>query len=327
VGEEGSLKMKALVTGGAGFIGSHLVEELLKRGEEVHVIDDLSTGSFDNIAHLEGHPRFEYTIDTILDAEVLKRLAVGMDVIFHLAAAVGVEYVIDNMLKALQINIRGTEIVLEVANRDKTKVVLFSTSEVYGKANSVPFHEEHDRLLGPTTINRWSYASAKAIDEILALAYWREKKLPVTIVRCFNTCGPRQSGQYGMVIPRFVKQCLLGHPVTVYGDGKQTRCFTAVDDVVWAVLELTERSEALGEIFNVGSEQEITIEDLATKIKAMTGSDSSIDYVPYEKAYEQGFQDMRRRVPDLGKIKALIGYEPKVTLDEVIESVIRYFKD
>lgn len=318
--------MKALVTGGAGFIGSHLVDELLRRGTEVRVIDDLSTGSFDNIAHLENHPGFEYTIDTILDEKVMEHLADGVDIIFHLAAAVGVEYVIENMLKSLQINIRGTEVVLETANRRKTKVILFSTSEVYGKANSVPFHENHDRLLGPTTINRWSYASAKAIDEILALAYWREKKLPVTIVRCFNTCGPRQTGQYGMVIPRFVKQCLLGHSVTVYGDGKQTRCFTAVEDVVWAVLELAQNDAAVGEIFNVGSENEISIGDLAVKVKEMTGSTSSIERVPYEKAYEQDFQDMRRRVPDLKKIRTLIGFEPRVSLDEIIESVVRYFK-
>ncbi len=318
--------MKALVTGGAGFIGSHLVEGLLERGVAVRVIDDLSTGSFDNIAHLEDHPQFEYVIDTILDESVMRRLADGVDVIYHLAAAVGVEYVIENMLKSLQINIRGTEVVLEVANRRKTKVVLFSTSEVYGKANSIPFHEEHDRLLGPTTINRWSYASAKAIDEILALAYYREKKLPVMIVRCFNTCGPRQTGQYGMVIPRFVRQCLLGNPITVYGDGKQSRCFTSVDDVVRAVLDLADHDEAVGEIFNVGSEQEITIEGLAEKIKQMTGSNSQIDYIPYEKAYEQGFEDMHRRVPDLNKIRKLIGYEAKVTLDEVIESVILYFE-
>jgi UDP-glucose 4-epimerase len=318
--------MKALVTGGAGFIGSHVVEELLKRGAEVRVIDDLSTGSFDNIAHLEDHPHFQYTIDTILDEGVLSRLADGVDVIYHLAAAVGVEYVIENMLKALQINIRGTEVVLDVANRQKTKVVLFSSSEVYGKANSIPFHEEHDRLLGPTTINRWSYAAAKAIDEILALAYYREKKLPVVIVRCFNTCGPRQTGQYGMVIPRFVRQCLLGNPITVYGDGKQSRCFTSVDDVVRAVLALAEHDGAVGEIFNVGSENEITIEDLAKKIKEMTGSASTIDYIPYEKAYEQGFQDMRRRVPDLKKIRDRINYEPRVGLDEIIDGVIRYFE-
>ncbi|MCK4547448.1 MAG: GDP-mannose 4,6-dehydratase [Candidatus Eisenbacteria sp.] len=318
--------MRALVTGGAGFIGSHLVEGLLKRGAEVSVIDDLSTGSFDNIAHLEDHPGFQYTIDTILDEEVMARLADGVDVIFHLAAAVGVKYVIENMLKALQINIRGTEIVLDVANRQKTKVVLFSSSEVYGKANSLPFHEEHDRLLGPTTINRWSYAAAKAIDEILALAYHREKKLPMVIVRCFNTCGPRQTGQYGMVIPRFVKQCLLGNPITIYGDGKQTRCFTAVADVVRAVLDLAEHDAAVGEIFNVGSESEIAIEDLAGKIKKMTGSSSTIDHIPYEKAYEQGFQDMRRRVPDLKKIRELIKYRPEVSLDEILESVIRYFE-
>ncbi len=318
--------MRALVTGGAGFIGSHLVEGLLDREAEVRVIDDLSTGSFDNIAHLEDHPRFEYTIDTILDESVMARLADGVDVIFHLAAAVGVEYVIENMLKSLQINIRGTEVVLEVANRRKTKVILFSSSEVYGKANSIPFHEEHDRLLGPTTINRWSYASAKAIDEILALAYYREKKLPVTIVRCFNTCGPRQTGQYGMVIPRFVRQCLLGNPITVYGNGKQSRCFTAVEDVVRAVLGLAVNEKAVGEIFNIGSEQEITIDGLAKKIKTMTGSNSSIDHIPYEKAYEQGFQDMQRRVPDLGKIRDLIGYEPRVSLEQIIESVIRYFE-
>jgi UDP-glucose 4-epimerase len=317
---------KALVTGGAGFIGSHLVERLLGDGYKVHVIDDLSTGSFDNIASLEGDSRFAYTIDTVLDIDVMEKLVDDCDVIFHLAAAVGVEYVIESNLKSMQINIRGTENVLELANRGKKKVMVFSSSEVYGKSGAVPFGEEDDSILGATTVTRWSYAVSKAVDEIMALAYFREKKLPVIIVRLFNTCGPRQTGKYGMVVPRFVKQSLLGHPITVYGDGSQSRCFASVFDVVDGIMGLHASEAALGGVFNVGNDQEVKIIDLAKRVRELTGSSSPIKFVPYDKAYERGFEDMMRRVPDLSRIRETIGYHPRVTLSEIIESVIEYYK-
>lgn len=318
--------MNALVTGGAGFIGSHLVEALLKRGDGVWVIDDLSTGRFENIAHLEGHPKFEYVIDTIMDERVVAELISKVDVVFHLAAAVGVAYIIDNPLKSLETNIRGTEIVLQQANEAKRKVMIFSTSEIYGKANSQPCAEGDDRVLGSTMISRWGYSASKGIDEFLALAYHREKKLPVVIVRLFNTCGPRQTGQYGMVIPRFVRQALLNHPITVYGDGQQSRCFCSVSDVLRGVLGLVEEPSANGEVFNLGSDEETTIEDLAKRVLDLTQASSSIEYIPYEKAYEEGFEDMRRRVPDLTKIRSAIGYEPQVSLSELLETVVADFK-
>lgn len=318
--------MNALVTGGAGFIGSHLVEALLARGDKVWVIDDLSTGRFENIAHLEGTPGFEYVIDTILDDRVVADLTAKVDIVFHLAAAVGVAYIIDNPLKSLETNIKGTEIVLEQANDAKKKVIIFSTSEIYGKANSQPCKEGDDRVLGSTTISRWSYSSSKAIDEFLALAYHREKKLPVVIVRLFNTCGARQTGQYGMVIPRFVKQALLDHPITIYGDGQQTRCFCDVSDVVSGVLGIIEEPSAEGEVFNLGSDEETTIEDLALRIRDLAGSRSTIEHIAYERAYEEGFEDMRRRVPDLTKIREAIGYEPQIRLAELLERVVADFK-
>lgn len=316
----------SLVTGGAGFIGSHLAEELLRRGDEVHVVDDLSTGRFENVAHLSGNPRFHYVNGTILDDSVMSRLVERSDVVFHLAAAVGVRYVIENILRSLQINIRGTEVVLDAANRWKRKVVLFSSSEIYGRTNSGPFNEDHDRTFGPVTVSRWTYAAGKAIDEILALAYHREKRLPVVVIRCFNTCGPRQTGEYGMVVPRFVKQALVGAPLTVYGDGQQSRCFADVSDIVRGTLLLLERQEAEGDIFNLGSEVEISIEDLAKRIRTLAASDSRIEYIPYDQAYEPGFEDMRRRVPDIGKVRALTGYEPQVPLDQTLRGVIDYFK-
>ena len=315
---------RALVTGGAGFIGSHLAEKLLEKGYRVHIIDDLSTGDFKNIAHLESDKRFEYTIDTILDSGIMERLVASTDLVFHLAAAVGVEYVIQYQLRSLEINLRGTEIVLEQASKLKKKVVLFSTSEIYGKSVAVPFKEGDDSILGPTTLTRWSYAVTKAIDEIMALAFWREQRLPVVIVRVFNTCGPRQTGQYGMVLPRFVKQALSGQPITVFGNGTQTRCFASVFDVVAGVVRLAECDEAIGEIFNIGSDAEITIGELAQRVKQLASSSSSIEYVPYERAYGEGFEDMERRVPDLSKIKALVGYEPQADLDVIIRSVIEY---
>jgi len=318
--------MNALVTGGAGFIGSHIVEALLKRGDSVWVIDDLSTGRFENIAHLEGNPRFEYVIDTILDERVVSETTSKVDVVFHLAAAVGVQYIIDNPLKSLETNIRGTEIVLQQANEYKKKAMIFSTSEIYGKANHQPCGEDDDRVLGSTMISRWGYSSSKAIDEFLALAYHRVKQLTVVIVSLFNTCGPRQTGQYGMVIPRFVKQALLDHPLTIYGDGQQTRCFSDVSDVIRGVLGLVEEPAANGEVFNLGSDEETTIEDLAKRVLELTGSGSSIEYIPYDKAYEEGFEDMRRRVPDLTKIRSLTGYEPQVSLAELLERVVSDFK-
>jgi UDP-glucose 4-epimerase len=326
IGRRRGSNVKALVTGGAGFIGSHLVEALLKRGDKVMIIDNLSTGRFENIAHLENKPGFDYVIDTILDEQVVADAMADCDIVFHLAAAVGVAYIIDNPLKSLETNIRGTEIVLQKANDGKRMIVLFSTSEIYGKANSQPCKEEDDRVLGTTTITRWGYSSSKAIDEFLALAYHREKKLPIIIVRCFNTCGPRQTGQYGMVIPRFVKQALLDHPLTVYGDGEQTRCFCDVSDVVRGVLGLVDEPAANGQVFNLGSDEETTITELAQMVKDLTSSKSVIEYVPYERAYEQGFEDMRRRVPDLTKIRNTIGYEPQVSLSQLLQRVVAHFE-
>lgn len=317
---------RALITGGAGFIGSHLAEKLLESGFAVHVIDDLSTGSLENIAHLENEKRFGYTIGTILDAGLMENLVRGCDTVFHLAAAVGVEYVMDHPLRSIAINVRGTEIVLEQAERGKKKVILFSTSEIYGKSEAVPFSENDDRILGPTTVTRWSYAVTKAVDEIMGLAYAREKGLPVVIVRCFNTCGPRQTGRYGMVLPRFVKQALQGHPITVYGDGTQTRCFASVYDVVDGVVKLAECDAAVGEICNIGSDVEITIGELARRVKSLTSSSSPVEYVPYDKAYGKGFEDMMRRVPDLSRIRSLIGYEPSMDLDEIVMSVVNYLR-
>lgn len=319
-------KPKALVTGGAGFIGSHLTEKLLETGYKVHVIDDLSTGSLDNIRHLDGNPDFGLTVDTILNRAAVESLIEKNDLVFHLAAAVGVNYVIENQLKSIQVNVGGTEVVLECASKWKRKVVIFSTSEVYGKSNAVPFKEDDDRILGPTTTVRWSYAVTKALDEIMALAYWREKGLPVVILRCFNTCGPRQTGRYGMVLPRFVGQALRGEPITVYGDGSQTRCFASVHDVVDGVIKIAECEKAVGEIFNIGSDVEVTIRSLAERVKELTSSSSPILFVPYDQAYGAGFEDMMRRVPDLTKIRTYIGYKPSTDLDSIIKGVIDYIR-
>ncbi|MCD4817881.1 MAG: GDP-mannose 4,6-dehydratase [Candidatus Cloacimonetes bacterium] len=318
--------MKILITGGAGFIGSHLAEKLLNDGHEISIIDNLSTGKFSNIRHLIKLQNFKYTIDSILNKEVLEPLVKSSDQIYHLAAAVGVKFIIDNPLLSLTTNIAGTENILEFSNKYKKKVLIASTSEIYGKSDKVPFKEDDDRLLGSTYISRWSYSTAKAVDEFLSLAYFREKKLPVTIVRCFNTVGPRQTGQYGMVIPKFVKSALLNHPITIFGDGKQSRCFTYVDDVVNGMIKLMNNKQAEGEIFNIGSSQEITIEELAKKIKKLTFSKSKIEYIKYEDAYEEGFEDMLRRAPDLSKINKLIGYKPTTKLDKILEKVIDYFE-
>jgi UDP-glucose 4-epimerase len=319
-------RMRCLITGGAGFVGGHLAEALLARGDTVHVIDDLSTGSIENIEALKEDRRFHYVIDSVMNERVLAELIDRVDVVFHLAAAVGVRLIVESPVNTIETNVHGTELVLKLANKKKKKVLLASTSEVYGKSNDVPFHEESDLVMGATHKGRWSYACSKALDEFLALAYHKEKRLPVVIVRLFNTVGPRQTGRYGMVIPNFVKQALLGHPITVYGDGSQSRCFTYVGDVVSALISLVEHDGAVGQVFNVGNDaREISILELAQKVKERTQSQSEIKIVPYDQAYEAGFEDMPRRVPDLGKIRALTGYQPKVELDEILDRVIAYF--
>ena len=317
--------MRVLITGGAGFIGSHLSDAYISRGDEVFVIDDLSTGSIDNIAHLRSHPRFHYTIDTVHNQPVVAELIDQCDAVFHLAAAVGVKLIVESPVRTIETNVRGTEVVLAQANKKKKRVLLASTSEVYGLSNDVPFREDGNLVMGATTKGRWSYACSKAIDEFLALAYWREKKLPTVIVRLFNTVGPRQTGRYGMVIPTFVKQALSGRPITVYGDGSQTRCFGYVRDVVGALVGLMEREEATGQVFNVGSSEEVSIMALARRVRELAGSDSEIVTVAYDEAYEEGFEDMPRRVPDTSKVSALVGFRPTVTLDQILQSVIEYY--
>jgi UDP-glucose 4-epimerase len=318
--------MRSLITGGAGFIGSHLAEALLRQGGTVAIIDDLSTGSIENIEHLKGHAGFSYVIDTIQNRPLMAELVDGADDVYHLAAAVGVRLIIEKPVQTIETNIKGTELVLELAAKKRKRVLVASTSEVYGKTNILPFSEDTDTVLGATTKSRWSYACSKAIDEFLALAYWREHKVPVVIVRLFNTVGPRQTGRYGMVIPNFVKQALEGDPITVFGDGTQSRCFTWVGDAVTALIDLMQHPDAVGQVFNVGSDHEVSIVDLAHTIKHMTGSDSPVVLVPYEEAYEQGFEDMRRRVPDLAKIRRLINYEPSVALPKILSEIIEYHR-
>jgi len=318
--------VKALITGGAGFLGSHLAEALIARGDTVYVLDNLSTGSIENIEHLKSDRRFHYAIDSVTNEPVAAELIDRVDVVFHLAAAVGVRLIVESPVNTIETNVHGTEMVLKLANKKKKKVLVASTSEVYGKSEDVPFHEEADLVMGPTSKGRWSYACSKAIDEFLALAYHKEKHLPVVIARLFNTVGPRQTGRYGMVVPNFVKQALLGHPITVYGDGEQSRCFTYVTDVVGALMKLADHEGAVGQVFNIGNDrEEVTIRALAQRVKERTKSASEVVLVPYDKAYESGFEDMPRRVPDLGKIRALVGYEPKVHLDEIMDRVIAYF--
>jgi UDP-glucose 4-epimerase len=318
--------MKALITGGAGFIGSHLAEKLLEEGHQVYLIDDLSTGSIDNIEHLKNRKGFNYTIETILNSPVLAELVDKCDVIFHMAAAVGVMLIVESPVRTIETNIKGTEAVLMHANKKKKKVIIASTSEVYGKSNQSSFKEDGDLILGPTTKGRWSYACSKALDEFLALAYWKEKRLPVVIIRLFNIVGPRQTGRYGMVIPRFVMQALQNKPITIFGDGKQTRCFTHIKDAVDALIKLSQTEKAVGEVINLGSDREITIEELALKVREITKSTSEIQYIPYDRAYEEGFEDMRRRVPDLTKIKKLIDYAPQYSLEDIIRDVVEYYK-
>jgi UDP-glucose 4-epimerase len=316
--------MKVLITGGAGFIGSHLAEALLERGDEVYVLDDLSTGTIDNIEHLKGARGFRYTIDTVMNEPATAEQVDRVDTVVHLAAAVGVRLIVESPVHTIETNVHGTETVLKLANKKKKRVLLASTSEVYGKSVEFPFREDSDLVMGPPTKGRWSYACSKAIDEFLALAYYKEKKLPVTVVRLFNTVGPRQTGRYGMVVPNFARQALAGAPITVHGDGSQRRCFTDVSDVVRALLGLIDHPGAVGEVFNVGSQQEIAILELAKKVKEKTKSASEIVFVPYEKAYEEGFEDMPRRIPDTSKIEKLLGFRPRVSLDRILERVIEH---
>lgn len=318
--------MSYLITGGAGFIGSHLAEKLLRQGQHVTIIDDLSTGSIRNLEHLKGKTGFQYVIDTILNRSLLAELIDDCEVIFHLAAAVGVKLIVESPVRTIETNIKGTETVLEFANKKKKKVILTSTSEVYGKANKTPFAEDDDLVMGPTMKGRWSYACSKAIDEFLAIAYWKEKRLPIVIARLFNTVGPRQIGRYGMVLPTFVRQALLRHPITVYGDGSQSRCFTHVEDVVGALIQLAQHPDAIGQVFNIGNNEPITIDELAQLVKRMTNSSSEIRHIPYEEAYEEGFEDMPRRVPDLRKIHQLVGYRPTKSLQAIVQDVIEHFQ-
>jgi UDP-glucose 4-epimerase len=317
--------MRFLITGGAGFIGSHLAEDLLARGHRVHVLDDLSTGSMDNIRHLKTEPRFGYTIDTCASAAVVAEAVDEADVVYHLAAAVGVELIVESPVRTIETNVHCTEVVLAQAAKKRKPVLIASTSEVYGKSTSFPFREDGDLVMGPSTTGRWSYACSKAIDEFLALAYWKERKLPTVVARLFNTVGPRQTGRYGMVVPTFVTQALAGRPLTVFGDGRQTRCFCHVGDVVTALVDLMELGEAAyGEVFNIGSQEEISMLALADRVRELTGSQSEIHMLPYEEAYEAGFEDMPRRYPDVSKIEAAVGWTATRTLDETLMHVIDY---
>jgi UDP-glucose 4-epimerase len=316
--------MKALITGGAGFVGSHLAEHLLDEGHHVLVLDNLSTGSIDNIAHLKKRAGFDYTIDSVANEQLLAEMIDRSDVVFHLAAAVGVKLIVEQPVHTIETNVHGTEVVLKHASKKRKLVFVASTSEVYGKSAAVPFREDADLVLGPSEKHRWAYACSKLIDEFLALAYWKERRLPVVVVRLFNTVGPRQTGQYGMVLPNFVRQALNGDPITVFGDGTQSRSFTYVGDVVDALAKLAGDPRAVGQVYNIGSTEEITIRDLALRVRAVTGSQSAITFVPYDEAYEAGFEDMPRRVPDIAKIRQLIGFEPRVPLDEIIRRVVQH---
>ena len=316
--------MNVLISGGAGFIGSHLCELLLSRGYRVTAMDDLSTGSLENIRHLIENPQFQFVRESILNNQVLDRLASEVEIIIHLAAAVGVKLIVENPVHTISTNIMGTEAVLSTANRYGCKVMIASSSEVYGKGARVPFHEDDDCLVGPTSHNRWAYAASKTVDEFLGLAYFQQYKLPVVIMRFFNTVGPRQTGRYGMVVPSFIRQALQNEPVTVYGDGTQSRCFADVSDVTNVIQRLMEIPEAVGQVLNIGSTEEITIKDLADRVIQLTGSNSTIKYIPYDQAYSPGFEDMMRRVPSIDKISSLTQFSPKCTLDEILLRVIEY---
>ncbi|HZM18838.1 MAG TPA: GDP-mannose 4,6-dehydratase [Gaiellaceae bacterium] len=314
--------MRYLITGGAGFIGSHLSDELLERGHEVHVLDDLSTGSIENIRHLKDRPGFAYTIDSAENSPVVAELVDGADAVYHLAAAVGVQLIVESPVRTIETNVHCTEVVLAQASKKKKPVFIASTSEVYGKSVDLPYREDGDLTLGPTVKGRWSYACSKAIDEFLAIAHWKERRLPTVIGRLFNTVGPRQTGRYGMVIPNFVTQALAGRPLTVFGDGTQRRCFCHVSDVVRALADLMEHDGVYGEVFNIGSQDEVEILALAEKVREATGSSSEIKLVPYDEAYEEGFEDMQRRIPDTTRIRERIGWEPTKSLDEILADVV-----
>jgi len=325
--DKGYLMTRCLITGGAGFIGSHLSEALLERGHSVTIIDNLSTGRFENIRHLTNHPNFRFAIDTITNETVLDRLASECEVIFHLAAAVGVKLIVENPVHTIETNITGTEAVLKAAQRYRAKVLIASTSEVYGKGNRVTFSEDDDVLLGPTIHNRWAYAASKMVDEFLSFAYHQEKGVPVVVFRLFNTIGPRQTGSYGMVVPRLIQQSLKGEPITVYGDGQQQRSFTWVGDAIEAIIRLSESPKVIGQVFNIGHGKEISILELAEQIKTLTESDSEIVLIPYEEAYAEGFEDMKRRLPDISKISQVTGYQPSLDLKEILERIIQYHRE
>jgi UDP-glucose 4-epimerase len=319
--------MRVLITGGAGFIGSHLAEALLSRGDEVFILDDLSTGSMENIRHLKASSKLHYWIDSVMNRVLLAELVDECDIVMHLAAAVGVRLIVESPVRTIDTNVKGTELVLQAAQKKRKMVFIASTSEVYGKSTSIPFLEDGDLVLGPTVKGRWSYAASKALDEFLALAYWKESRLPVIIGRFFNTIGPRQTGRYGMVVPNFVRQAMDDKPITVFGTGKQSRCFCHVGDVVSALLKLVETPAAIGQVFNIGSSEEISIEGLAGLIKEKLKSRSEICYIPYDQAYEEGFEDMQRRVPALKKIEKYVGWRPSTSLDVTIDSIASYLRE
>jgi UDP-glucose 4-epimerase len=319
--------LRYLITGGAGFIGSHLAEVLLARGDDVFLIDDLSTGSVENIRHLKTQSRLQYFFDTITNRQLLAELVDESDVVFHLAAAVGVRLIVESPVRTLETNVYGTQLVLDAASKKKKLVLTASTSEVYGKSDKIPFREDADLVLGPTTKGRWSYAASKALDEFLALSFWKERHLPVIVVRLFNTVGPRQTGRYGMVLPNFVRQALANSPITVYGTGQQSRCFCSIYDTVEAILQLVGTDKAIGEVVNIGNTEEVTIEALARLVRQRAESNSPIEFIPYDQAYEPGFEDMPRRVPCVDKLETLTGFRPSIPLSEIVDHVIQFFRN